>query len=106
MIRGEDGMDRWAFVRSPCITPLQGIFTASRGSILISWFSIGASIWRMGSIMGSRILCFVFRVLLNWGSPGRLLYSTEGGFFRCIDNSRAVISGSPNMASQNRLGAM
>ena len=82
--------------------PLQGIFFASRGSISVSWFSIGAIIRRMGS----RILCFGFRVSLNWGSPGRHLYSTEGGFPRCIDMSRSVISGSPNMASQNRLGAM
>merc|ERR1712074_385906 len=60
-------------------------------------------------MMGSRILCFIFGVLLNWGSPGRFLYSIvgiKGGVFRCIDNSRDVISGSPSMASQNRLGAM
>merc|ERR1712105_20669 len=41
--RGEDGIDRYGVVRLPCITPLQGIFTASRGSIVSSWFSIGAS---------------------------------------------------------------
>ena len=82
--------------------PMQGMRFASKGSISISCFSIGAIMWGMGF----RILCLGFRVPLNWGSPGKHLYSTEGGFPRCSDMSRSVISGSPSMASQNRLGAM
>ena len=79
IIKGEDGMDRWDFVMPPCMLPMQGMRLASRGSISISCFNIGAIMWGMGF----RILCLGLRVSLNWGSPGRHLYSTEGGFPRC-----------------------
>ena len=82
--------------------PMQGMRLASRGSISISCFNIGAIVWGMG-FWG---LCISLRVSLNWGSPGKHLYSTVGGCPRCSDRSRSVISGSPSMALQNRLGAM